>query len=170
MTVHRQQQRASILRHNESIWALGMARQGGSLFFWLDKYCQIQDTQQEEQDGALTIKCLLMDDVPRSAQSGGFALIRCLVAKRQYLLTEKVQNLLSEGYFETEDLECSIVNGTVEKTECDEFKDSVGNKKYIIIGPDRCGYLFYSVGKLQRLDGSRIYTVITAHHAEENYD
>jgi hypothetical protein len=26
------------------------------------------------------------------------------------------------------------------------------------------------VGKLQRFDGSRVYVVITAHHAEANYE
>ena len=111
-----------------------------------------------------------MDMPPRSAQSGGYPLIRYLVAQRQYILTEKVLDLLGEGYFELEDLEHSIVNGHVEKTECDELEDSVGNKKYIIIGPDKCGYLFYSVGKIQSFDGSRLYIVITAHHAEANYD
>jgi hypothetical protein len=111
-----------------------------------------------------------MDELPREVQSGGLPLIRYLVADERYLLSEKVLELLSDGYFELEDVECSIVNGTVDKTECDEFQDSVGNKKYIIIGPDTCGYLFYTVGKIQSLDGSRIYLVITAHHAEANYD
>jgi len=81
-----------------------------------------------------------------------------------------VRELQSEGYFELEDLEHSIIHGTVEKTESDEFQDSVGNKKYIIIGPDTCGYLFYSVGRIQNFDGSRMYVVITAHHSEANYD
>lgn len=111
-----------------------------------------------------------MDDVPRSVRSGGFALIRYLVAHQRYLFSEKAWELHSEGYFELEDFECSIVNGKVEKTELDEFQDSVGNKKYIILGPDTCGYLFYSVGKIQSFDGARVYVVITAHHAEANYD
>lgn len=111
-----------------------------------------------------------MDDVPRNVQSGGFPLIRYLVANQRYVLSEKVLELLADGYFELEDLEHSICNGTVAKTECDEFTDSVGNKKYTVIGPDKCGYLFYSVGKIQSFDGSRTYVVITAHHAEANYD
>ena len=110
-----------------------------------------------------------MDKCPRSAQSGGLPLIRYLVANECYLVREKVLVLLSDGHFELEDLECSIVKGVLEKTESDEFRDSVGNKKYVIVGPDRCGYPFYSVGKIQSLDGSRIYLVITAHHAEANY-
>ena len=88
----------------------------------------------------------------------------------QYLLTEKAYELLSQGNFELEDLEHSIVNGRVIKTEADELSDSIGNKKYIVIGPDISGYDFYTVGKLQKLEGSRIYLVITAHHAEANYE
>src|SRR5713226_6390952 len=137
--------------------------------FALDTWRLIVDTiyvQGEHRNGI----CQLMDAIPRGARSGGFPLIRYLVAKGRYLLSEKVLEFLSEGYFELEDLECSIINGTVEKTESDEFQDSVGNKKYIILGPDTCGYLFYSVGKIQSLDGSRTYVVITGHHAEANYD
>ncbi len=111
-----------------------------------------------------------MDKCPRGVQSGGLRLVRYLVADHRYLLSDKAFELLSDGYFELEDLECSIENGTLEKTECDELQDSLGNKKYIIIGPDTCGYLFYSVGKIQSLKGRRIYLVITAHHAEANYD
>lgn len=74
-----------------------------------------------------------MDDIPRDVQSGGFPLIRWLVARGRYLLSEKVLELLSEGYFELEDLECSITKGTVQKTECDELQDSVGNKNYVIL-------------------------------------
>jgi hypothetical protein len=106
----------------------------------------------------------------RRSKSGGLPLIRELVALRQYLLSEKAYDILSQGYFELEDLEHSIVNGRIIKTEADELNDSIGNKKYIVIGPDICGYEFYTVGKLQKLDGSRIYLVITAHHAEANYE
>jgi hypothetical protein len=106
----------------------------------------------------------------RRTRSGGFPLIRELVAKGQYLLTEKAYELLSQGYFELEDLEHSIVHGTVIKTESDELKNSIGNRKYTIIGPDICGYPFYTVGKLQKLSRSRIYLVITAHEAEANYE
>jgi len=114
--------------------------------------------------------CLIMDDIPRDVRSGGFPLIRYLVANQRYVLSEKVLALLADGYFELEDLEHSICNGSVAKTECDELADSIGNKKYTIIGSDESGCLFYSVGKLQSFDGSRIYVVITAHHAEANYD
>lgn len=81
-------------------------------------------------------ECLIVDATPRSVRSGGYRLIRYLIIRQQYLVSAKVLDLLSEGYFELDDLECSIVNGNVEKTELDELKDSVGNKKYIIIGPD----------------------------------
>ncbi len=106
----------------------------------------------------------------RRTRSGGFPLVRELVANGRYLLTEKVYDLLSQGCFELEDLEHSIVHGTVMKTERDELENSIGNKKYTIIGPDICGYPFYTVGKIQKLSGSRIYLVITAHEAEANYE
>jgi hypothetical protein len=106
----------------------------------------------------------------RRSKSGGFPLIRELVALREYLLTEKAYELLSQGYFELEDLEHSIVKGKLIKTEADELHDCIGNKKYIVIGPDTGGYDFYTVGKLQILEGSRVYLVITAHHAEANYE
>lgn len=86
------------------------------------------------------------------------------------MLTEKAYELLSQGYFELEDLEHAVVHGTVIKTQSDELKNSIGNKKYTIIGPDTCGYPFYTVGKIQRLRRSRIYLVITAHEAEANYE
>lgn len=113
---------------------------------------------------------LVIDESPRATRGGGLPLIKHLVAEGRYLLTQKVLDLLSEGYFELEDLEHSIVNGVVEKTECDELRNSLGNKKYVIVGPDRRGYQFYCVGKIQCLGGSRLYLVITAHHVETNYD
>lgn len=111
-----------------------------------------------------------MDKTPRGARSGGLPLIRHLVASGCYLLSDKVLTLQGDGYFELEDLECSIINGTLEKTEYDELEQSIGNKKYIILGSDMAGYLFYTVGKIQKLEGGRIYLVITAHHAEVKYD
>lgn len=116
------------------------------------------------------LECLLLDALPRAARAGGLPLIQYLVIKQQYVLTRKVLDLVAEGYFELEDLEHALLKGSVRKTECDEFKDSLGNKKYIIVGPDRCGYEFYTVGKIQRLADSQIYLVITAHYAGTNYD
>lgn len=122
--------------------------------------------ESSEPDG-----CLIMDGTtPRSVRSGGLPLIRYLVAEQKYLVSQKVLDLIGEGYFELEDLENSILKGDVEKTEHDEYENSVGNKKYVIIGPDTCGALFYTVGKIVRLSGSRIYLVLTAHHSETNYE
>src|ERR1700683_2305110 len=93
--------------------------------------------------------CKTMDKPPRRVRGGGIALIRYLVATERYRLSEKAYELHSQGYFELEDLEHSIQSGTVHKTEKDKLKNSVGNKKYIIVGRDTCGYLFYSCGKIQ---------------------
>jgi hypothetical protein len=112
----------------------------------------------------------LLDAPSKASKSGGFPLIKELVARRDYLLTEKVYELLSQGEFELEDLEHSIQFGRVVKNDFDELKKSIGNKKYTIIGRDTHGYPFYSVGKIQRLDGGKKYLVITAHDAEVNYE
>ena len=111
-----------------------------------------------------------MDRPSRRARAGGVALIKELVAAQRYLLSEKAYTLHSQGYFELEDFEHSIEHGKLVKTEGDECRDSIGNKKYTIVGPDTSGCPFYSVGKTQKLDRSRTYFVITAHESEANYD
>jgi hypothetical protein len=111
-----------------------------------------------------------MDRPPRGIRGGGLSLIRYLVATSRYRLSEKAYELLSQGFFELEDLERAIECGTVYKTEKDELKNSVGNKKYIIIGHDTSGYLFYTCGKILKLDGEQEYFVITAHGEDANYD
>jgi hypothetical protein len=112
----------------------------------------------------------MIDKLPRRVQSGGLPLIKELVARGDYRLSGKVYELLSQGHYELEDLEHSIAHGIVQKTESDEFKDCIGNKKYTIIGPDVAGYDFYTVGKIQRSADLRIYFFITAHEAEVNYE
>ena len=111
-----------------------------------------------------------MDKPSRRVRSGGLALIKYLVATERYRLSEKALELLGLGYFELEDLEHSIQCGTVLKTEKDELKNSVGNKKYVIVGRDTFGYLFYSCGKIQKFEGGKEYFVITAHMEDANYD
>jgi hypothetical protein len=111
-----------------------------------------------------------LDKPLRRARAGGFPEIRELIGAQRYLLTEKAYDLLSQGYFELEDLEHSIEHGTLIKTEKDEIEDSIGNKKYTIIGPDTAGYPFYTVGKIQKVGRSKKYLVITAHEAEATYE
>jgi hypothetical protein len=82
--------------------------------------------------------------------SGGFKLIRCLVANGCYDYSQKVEDAMNEGRFDLEDLEHCIATGKVVKTNRDELKASVGNKVYAIIGRDTRGRRFYAAGKILR--------------------
>jgi hypothetical protein len=95
--------------------------------------------------------------------AGGLSHIKFLIARKRYVLSSKAYTLLAEGCYEFEDLENSICYGTIRKTEKDERKDCVGNKKYVIVGPDTHGYEFYSVGKIKIAADGHTYYVITAH-------
>jgi hypothetical protein len=102
------------------------------------------------------------EEPPRSR---GFPLLRYLVAHRRYDFRDKAYKQLSDGEFELLDLEHAVLYGAVKKTEVDEQHNSVGNKKYTILGKDTHGYDFYCCAKMiQALDGTLVL-IITAHWA-----
>ena len=107
-----------------------------------------------------------VDEKVAARAAGGILYIRHLVTQKRYALSSKAYDLLADGYFELEDLENSICCGTVQKTQNDEQKNCVGNKKYVIVGPDTHGYEFYSVGKIKISADGHMYYVITAHLAK----
>ncbi|MBI1928758.1 hypothetical protein HYR99_31495 [Candidatus Poribacteria bacterium] len=72
---------------------------------------------------------------------------------------------MQQGWFDEKDLEESIRTGVVQKTEKDRFKNSVGNKVYVILGRDTHGKAFYTAGKILRSNEGKIYFFITAHEA-----
>jgi hypothetical protein len=82
--------------------------------------------------------------------SGGFKLIRRLVANGCYDYSQKVEDAMNEGRFHLEDLEHCIATGKVVKTNRDELKASVDNKVHVIIGRDTRGRRFYAAGKILR--------------------
>lgn len=99
-----------------------------------------------------------------SRQPGGMGAIRSLVKRRDYDWSVKVNQLIKDGWFSQDDLEQCVLTGYVRKTERDEMKDCVGNKKYTIIGKDSHGYPFYTVGKIKRSEEGKLrYLFITAH-------
>jgi hypothetical protein len=114
-------------------------------------------------------ECQNVDTLSTDVKAGGLRRIRHLVAKGQYRLSVKAYHLQAEGHFELEDFENSIRCGKVQKTEKDEMKDCIGNKKYVIVGPDSHGYEFYSVGKIKLCSDGHVYYVITAHPEGANY-
>lgn len=93
---------------------------------------------------------------------GGLELIKTLVSRKKYRFSEKIELRLEEGFYALEDIEHCICNGCVYKTEKDEFKNSVGNKKYVIVGRDSHGYAFYTVGKIIKPEQDKLYFLITA--------
>jgi hypothetical protein len=115
-------------------------------------------------------ECKTIDNLRRCRRTGGLTFIRYLVVKRRYVFLGKPQELYEEGYFELEDFENSVCCGAVVKRERDEMKQCVGNRKYVIVGPDTHGYDFYSVGKIVSESGEYTYVVLTAHGAGANYD
>jgi len=108
-------------------------------------------------------ECKEVDGSLTGTRTGGLPHIKFLVARKRYVLSSKAYSLLADGYFELEDLENSICCGIVRKTQKDEQEDCVGNKKYVIVGPDTHGYEFYSVGKIKTAADGHTYYVITAH-------
>jgi hypothetical protein len=108
-------------------------------------------------------ECKEVDEFVAGTTAGGLPHIKFLVARKRYVLSSKAYGLLAEGYYELEDLENSICCGTVRKTQKDEREDCLGNKKYVIVGPDTHGYEFYSVGKIKIAADGHTYYVITAH-------
>jgi hypothetical protein len=98
--------------------------------------------------------------------SGGFKLIRRLVANGCYDYSQNVEDAMNEGRFDLEDLEHCIATGKVVKTNRDELKASVGNKVYVIIGRDTRGRRFYAAGKILRSPKQGlIFFFVTAHPA-----
>jgi len=74
---------------------------------------------------------------------------------------------MEEGWYSEEDLECCIRSATkIYKVEKDELKASVDGKKYVIIGKDTYGCLFYTCGKVIKDDEGKLYFFITAHKAD----
>lgn len=93
--------------------------------------------------------------------------IKTLIGRKQYLISSKVEDLIEDGYFSEADLEHCIFTATrVYKRERDELKQAVDGMKYVIIGRDTHGHLFYTAGKVVRSYTGRSYFFITAHHAE----
>ena len=134
----------------------------------LDSIRLLLDTYRVDRHPDVRIRPIVDERTVRPG-AGGLALIKELVGQECYRLSGKVYDLLSEGYFDLEDLENSILCGSVFKVERDERADCLGNKKYVILGPDKQGYEFYSVGKIKKETGGYVYFVITARYAEVNY-
>lgn len=93
--------------------------------------------------------------------------IQLLVLKGRYNYSYKVRTFMEKGWYSEEDLECCIRSATkIYKVEKDEKKTSVDGNKYVIIGKDTYGCLFYSCGKIIKDEEGKLYFFITAHKAD----
>ncbi len=88
--------------------------------------------------------------------------ISLLVRSGQYHLSEHVVNeKIAPNDYLVEDIEDSILSGSIVKSERDEVGVSVDGKKYTILGQTRDGLSLYTVGKIVRDDEGELYFVIT---------
>jgi hypothetical protein len=95
--------------------------------------------------------------------------IRLLVARGAYHYGEKVRECIEEGFFDEEDLVHCILSATrIHKKEKDELGQAVHGMKYVILGRDTHGRLFYTVGKVIPGPKGKLYFFISAHQADEN--
>ena len=93
--------------------------------------------------------------------------IQNLIVRKEYEVSEKVQDLLDQEFFEHRDLEnCILTANRIHKRERDEKGASVDGMKYVIIGFDTHGRRFYTVGKILKDYLGRLYFFITAHQAD----
>ena len=89
--------------------------------------------------------------------------IQKLVRCRDYKFSRKVLNGISNGDFGEEDIEESILRGSIRKCEKDELGESIDGKKYVICGPAVCGLEFQTAGKLIYWTHGETYFIITVY-------
>ncbi len=93
--------------------------------------------------------------------------IKSLVSKSDYHYSAKVRGFIEDGWYGEEDLEHCICHAEkIYKKENDELKTAVDGKKYVILGKDRYGRSFYTVGKILKDDDGKFYFFITAHEVD----
>jgi hypothetical protein len=93
--------------------------------------------------------------------------IQLLILKKEYGYSNHVRERIEAGEFEEDDIEaCLLTAHDFTKKMRDEFRQSVDGMKYVIIGKDRFGNDFYTVGKVMKDFTGRFYYYITAHQAD----
>lgn len=93
--------------------------------------------------------------------------IKKIVAEGSYDYSKKIRESIEEGFFDEKDLEhCIVSAANIHKKEKDEFKQAVHGMKYVILGKDTHGQLFYTVGKVMHGPQGRFYYFITARQAD----
>src|SRR3990172_8951522 len=93
--------------------------------------------------------------------------IQSLVSERRYNYSNHIRDRIEAGEYGEDDLEHCIRTATgIYKPERDELKIAVDGKKYVIVGEDTYGCLFYTCGKVIKDEKGKLYFFITAHEAD----
>jgi len=93
--------------------------------------------------------------------------IQSLVSDLRYNYSNHIRVRIEAGEFGEEDLEhCIRTAKSIYKVEWDELKTAVDGKKYVILGKDTYGCLFYTCGKVIKDEEGKLYFFITANEAD----
>ena len=93
--------------------------------------------------------------------------IRDLMYQRNYRTSGHVDDRVTDGEFDYDDLEhCILSADRIYKTEHDEHDTATDGNKYTILGRDHAGHRFYTCGKIRRDHLGHYYFFITAHLAD----
>jgi len=93
--------------------------------------------------------------------------IKHLVVTGNYDYSAKVRGLMEDGWYSEEDLETCVCSATgIYKKERDELGTALDGFKYVILGKDTHGCLFYTCGKGKKDDKGKLYFFITARKAD----
>lgn len=77
--------------------------------------------------------------------------------------SERVLGRILDGEFDEDDVEQSILSGSITKVQRDELYGAADGNKYTITGRDSSGLPFMTTGKvIQTFEGTE-YFLITAH-------
>lgn len=85
----------------------------------------------------------------------------------RYNYSNHIRDRIEAGEYGEDDLEHCIKTATkIHKVERDELKTAVDGEKYVILGRDTHGCLFYTCGKLKKDENGKLYFFVTAHEAD----
>ena len=69
---------------------------------------------------------------------------------------------IEQGEYDDRDITHSILTGSLRKVEADDQRRAVDGKIYTIVGEDRRGLAFGTVGKMIKGPQGKVYFLITA--------
>lgn len=92
--------------------------------------------------------------------------IQRLVLLRRVRLSEHALIALQAGEFDMDSVEYSILNAARITSQADEKSAAVDGKKHTVLGPDRAGLAFETVGKIMEGFEGEEYFIISAYEVK----